>query len=139
LNSESYEGIDPKDIKLHSVNERINMSRYKIPELETEYREILRRLHTTKEIYTVENVIEKGTLLVSVYVRPTKGIQAVDFVGFVSEEVHAEQTDADRQVCAEAISRAIKGLHWKVGKGYCRKTTTDYYLRPDWKFWYSNK
>ena len=113
------------------------MSKYKIQELELEYEKIRYRLRNDEQIFCIYTPVEKGTLLVSVYIKTSKSSRKVDFIGFISTEVHAEQNDSDRQVCAEFISTVVKDLHWKVSKGYCRTNCTEYYIRPDWTYWYS--
>ena len=81
---------------------------------------------------------EKGSTLVRLFVRPVEtSKRKTDFIGFVPEEIYWELKNEDREVCSKVITQAINGLHWKCSKGYCRDNCTEYYIKPDWKYWYS--
>jgi hypothetical protein len=107
-------------------------------ELNSEYQLILSILNSNKSTYIEIENQEKGTLLVKVYVRPTDNKRKTDFIGFVANEVVSELSEEDMGICSYVITRSINGLHWKAPKkGYFKHNHLEYYIRPDWKYWYS--
>ncbi len=114
------------------------MSKFCIRELDMEYRQLLHLLSSNPKVVCFPIDKEKGTVLVSLFVRPEKNSnRKTDFIGFKNEEVYFELTDQDREICSQVITSSLNGLHWKSSKGYCRSNCTEYYLKPDWKYWYS--
>ena len=53
------------------------------------------------------------------------------------KEVYREQNDDDRVVCGTAITNATMGLHYRPSRCYYESGQSRYFLRPDWKWWYS--
>ena len=104
-----------------------------------EYEQLLSLLNDSKTTYCKITPLEKGQLLVNVYVRPPENSnRKMDFMEMNSVEVFHELKDEDREVCSKAITHALNGLHWKCSKkGYNRENNTEYYIKPDWKYWYS--
>lgn len=115
------------------------MALYRIPRLEKEYQELQSRLKSCNHTFCIYTPIEKGTILTQVFVRADKASRRkVDYLdGGI--EIYAEQTDEDRCICLQDIMKATENLHFKVSRAYCRVRDTEYYLRPDWKYWYSLK
>lgn len=104
-----------------------------------EYEQLLNVISRNPAIVCIITDLEKGTILVSLYVRPTNNKRKTDFIGVVSEEVYFDLQDQDLSLCSKIITQGMNGLHWKSSKGYVRGNHVEYYLRPDWKYWYSLK
>ena len=115
------------------------VSKFSNRELQMEYEQLLSLLNDSKTTYCKITPLEKGQLLVNVYVRPPeKSNRKMDFMEMNSVEVFHDLKDEDREVCSKVITHALNGLHWKCSKkGYNRENNTEYYIKPDWKYWYS--
>jgi hypothetical protein len=114
------------------------MSKFHNRELEMEYTQLLHLLSSNPKIICHIVDKEKGTILVSLFVRPeNNSTRKTDFVGIKNEEIYFKLTDQDREICSQIITSSLNGLHWKSSKGYYRSNCTEYYLRPNWKYWYS--
>lgn len=118
----------------------MSINKFSNRELQKEYEHLKFLLtHNDKTICHLTDQ-EKGTILVQVYVKPeTNSVRLMDFIDIPPQEIIAKLDDKDREVCSKLVTVAINGLHWKCSKGYCRENCTEYYIKPDWKYWYSLK
>jgi len=102
-----------------------------------EYDELYRRLARLPTFDVSTLAIGRGQVLVSISRRDKGGDLRAINVKTAGLSVQATITDADATVIADTLMQCLYGLHFKVGKGYLRGDHLDYYLRPDWTYWYA--
>lgn len=103
-----------------------------------EYEQLLFLLTSNKSTYIEIENRDKGTILVKVHVKPVDNKKGTSFRGIIPVEIINNLDENDMQICSNVITKAINGLHWKAPKkGYYKYNHMEYYLRPDWKYWYS--
>jgi len=112
-----------------------------IPELHDEYRLVESRLSQDDPcVFVVFTRVDKGTLLVNVYIRSLSNVRKVRYIGdFESVEVYDEQTDQERQICSDYIRKVLDGTHFVTKRAYYPDAHTDYYIKPDWSYWFAQK
>ena len=106
------------------------------PELTKELEEVKDRLKGCQNV--VVTIIEqpKATICVQIRVKATeKTRRAIDI--YYGKEVYRKPNDEDLKLCRSVIEVTLLGLHMVCKKCYERRDCVEYYIRPDWKWWYS--